>query len=412
MKPRFILLILILGLAIRLLVFNLPPFTFDMQCWINWSNSLARVGPGQFYALNWSDYLPTYLYVLWFFGVVHNLIPQFPQIYLMKIPAVISDLAIGWIIYKLVREKRSAREALLAASFFIFSPFVIFNSSIWGQVDAVLSLILVGSVYFLVTNKEGPAFILLGLAFLFKPQALFFLPLYVLFISHNSRNSGRLISQEKSLLIPGIFNKLILFVGTIFLVGLPFFMNDPFFGLPKMINRSANTYEILSANAMNLWGIFGTWATDKANFLSLSFEVWGLLFLSLGLGFAWLSFLIRKDKDSIFLAASLIVLAYFTLPTRVHDRWLFPFFPFFLVWSARNNFRIISVYLIFSLLHFFNLYFGYTYFNTNFLKINEISQFLSLNFKWFSLVLVLGYGLLCFYTFWFLMCRNPLKSKL
>lgn len=160
--------------------------------------------------------------------------------------------------------------------------------------------------------------------------------------------------------------------------------------------NSFNVYPILSANAMNFWGIFNTWSPDGSVFLSLSGQAWGLMLLSAGLVFSWV-FLKRENPETLFLACSLTVLAYFFLPTRVHERWLYPFFPFFLVYLSRNNLRLGIVYVFLSVLHLFNLYFGYTYFNNNYLKVSSINQFLTDNFKKLSFLSVAIYLFLCLY---------------
>jgi Gpi18-like mannosyltransferase len=298
----------------------------------------------------------------------------------MKVPAALADLSIGYLIYKIVKENRSTKAGLIATSALLFNPVLIFNSSIWGQIDAVFSLLLLVSLYLVVKERLWLAFGCLGLAFLIKPQTVLFLPLVFLYFLKKN--------QAVSEILAGV----LVFIATIFLLSWPFFTGDPILGLPKLILRSASTYPYTSIFAMNFWGIFGTWKPDSATFLGLSYLHWGTILIFLGLILAWGLFWKAKGLSAIFLAASLVVLAFFMLPTRVHERWLYAFFPFFLVAAAQTNkWQLYFIYFLFSTIHFFNLYFVYTYYNVNFLKIEPIANFIGKYFNWFSLICVIIY---------------------
>lgn len=390
-----ILLIFLAGLFLRLLLLPLPAFPIDMTDWIAWAEHLTRVGPGSFYTTIWSDYLPAYLYILWFLSFLHRLIPQIPYEILMKIPSLLADLTLGYLIFKLVKEETESEKcALLASSFLLFNPALVFNSSVWGQIDSFFTLLLFLSVYFLTEKKEALAFIFLAISFLIKPQVIFFLPLFFLYLLREKRAKRFCLSLS-------------LFLATIFVISYPFFLHDPILGLPKLILKSASTYPYASVFAMNFWGIFGTWKPDSQPFLGLSYQIWGFILLCFGVVLALVVFLRDGKLKSIFLSSSLIVLAYFMLPTRVHERWLYPFFPFFLVLAVRlNNLKLWFIYFLLSAIHFFNLYYVYTYYSPNFFKIESVVGFIGKNFSRFSIISVLIYG---FLTLWSL--KGGLSEK-
>ncbi|HEY5601252.1 MAG TPA: hypothetical protein VIK81_04170, partial [Patescibacteria group bacterium] len=81
-----------------------------------------------------------------------------------------------------------------------------------------------------------------------------------------------------------------------------------------------------------------------------------------------------------YLFASLFILAFFLFPTRVHERYLLPVFAFLIVaaFQLKSKF-LIAIYLLLTLIHLANLYFVYSYYNNNFLKIelltNTINQY-------------------------------------
>lgn len=376
--------LLLLAFFLRLILLPLPAFPIDINDWMAWAEHIARVGPGQFYLTIWSDYLPAYLYVLWGLAGLHHFLTRIPYEILLKIPAVFSDLVLGFLIFKLVRKEKSLRYALIVASLFLFNPLTFFLSSIWGQIDSFFALFLFLSVYLLTKKREAPAFIFLAISFLIKPQVILFLPLFFLYLR----------SLKSALFLA------ILFTITVFTLSFPFLPHNPIFGLPKLILKSASTYPYTSLFAMNFWGIFGTWKPDNAIFLNLSFQTWGLLLLGLGVILAWVSFLRSGRPLAIYLSSSLIILAYFMLPTRVHERWLYPFFPFFLIAATLINKRKTwAIYFLLSLTYFLNLYFVYTYYTVNFLKIEQIANFVGRYFNWFSLLAVLIYGWLLVLSF-------------
>jgi hypothetical protein len=88
------------GLILRaLLAFVLFPkegFSTDMQLFAGWATTLARVGPGSFYAsAAGADYPPGYLYILWLLGNA----PASALPLLLKVPAILADLGIALVLY-------------------------------------------------------------------------------------------------------------------------------------------------------------------------------------------------------------------------------------------------------------------------------------------------------------------------
>lgn len=66
----------------------------------------------------------------------------------------------------------------------LFLPFVIFNGSLWKQVDAVYTCFLVITLYEVIKENYTKAFIFYSIAFTFKLQAIIFLPaLLILYIN-------------------------------------------------------------------------------------------------------------------------------------------------------------------------------------------------------------------------------------
>src|SRR5207249_2905422 len=100
-----ILIVLALGLALRLIIAYVLPgsgFANDLASFRGWAHDLFTNGLYGFYARpGFHDYTPGYLYYLWVLGAVSQLLPSLD---LVKIPAILSDLAIGWLIWSMVPE--------------------------------------------------------------------------------------------------------------------------------------------------------------------------------------------------------------------------------------------------------------------------------------------------------------------
>ena len=93
----------------------------------------------------------------------------------IKIPPMLVDIAVGYVLYRLVLGwawpgRRAEALALGAAALYVFNPVTWYDSALWGQTDAAGALVVLLGVAALVRgNSEGAA--LLGvLAALVKPQ--------------------------------------------------------------------------------------------------------------------------------------------------------------------------------------------------------------------------------------------------
>ena len=161
-KNKNIIFVLLLALILRIFLSFFGTLRLDQGTFIAWSSILVKDGLKTFYN-GWSDYLPGYLYVLWFLGKLN--IGVIPQAVLYKLPAIISDLATGLLIYKIILKDPSARRrnekwGLIGASIYLFNPAVWANSSLWGQVDSLTALTSILSIYLLPFNFYLSALVL------------------------------------------------------------------------------------------------------------------------------------------------------------------------------------------------------------------------------------------------------------
>lgn len=371
---------LLFGLIFRLVFSILPGFKIDVDAWFAWAERLNQVGLPNFYSDQiWTNYAPGYLYLLYFLGWVKGLLNiSDAQFYLiLKLPSIFAEVILGLFIYKLIKRK-SFFWANIAATSVLLNPVFIFNSAIWGQIDGFFSLILFLTIYFLIEKKIILSSIFFGLAFLIKPQAIALLPAIILYLIKNFS-------------IENIIRMLLPTVLTILIMSLPFFINQPFTGIIQLFSNMLSDYSYISLFAYNSWGAVGFWVPDNQSWNNLSYQNWG--YILFGIYWAIITYFYFKKKLSLFSLAALATLSFYFLPTRIHERYLYPAIIFLIVYSFSIKSKLlITLTVILSVIHFLNLYYVYVYYNEFYLKLPKtlyfpfLYNFLDTNGKLLSIV--------------------------
>ena len=151
--------ILVIGLIVRLIMaYGIPLFVQtplagsgfrnDLDLFRFWASDLGQHGPFGFYDRGFfADYTPGYLYALWAVGVVGSFVGGVGD--LIKLPSILTDVALAWVVYLMVRDLGAGeRRARLAAVVVLVNPITWFDSVVWGQVDSF------GTVFLLLAIRE------------------------------------------------------------------------------------------------------------------------------------------------------------------------------------------------------------------------------------------------------------------
>jgi dolichyl-phosphate-mannose-protein mannosyltransferase len=320
------------GLLLRvLLAFVLFPkqgFSTDMQLFASWAATLARVGPGSFYATaTGADYPPGYLYVLWLLGNA----PASALPLLLKVPAILADLGVALVIYWAARRWLNERAALIAAALYLFIPVTWYDSALWGQVDAVGALLLIASLVLLIERRSEAAIALAVLAILVKPQEAIGL---VVVLPVLVRRHLILSGSRRRLLTSAAAGAAALALPLV-----PFDIGGVA-GLLRLFQSDTDRYSVLTANAFNLWALVGStplaqifggsggsWTADSLIVVGgmTAVTLGALVLVAIGLVVAG-GLLIRDGRVPILLGFAVVAFAFYAVPTRVHERYLFPFF--------------------------------------------------------------------------------------
>lgn len=386
---------IIIALGFRIYISTFPSFEFDQSAFRFWSLKLAEKGLKDFYFQDFFTINPIgYFYFLWLDGLfIKNFVPWITSNnlsfdLLLKLPVNLTDILTGLFIYYLLNKKWGSKIGLLGFFLYIYNPAIFFNSSVWGQYDTIPALFLLLSTYFLIVKKFPEwALVFFAISLTLKPQTISLAPIIGILLLLNYKFKRWIIS-------------FLTFCITLVLIYLPFFPTNPFYGIYYVNQSSAFLFNCTTCFALNFWGIFGNWQNDLNTILGLSYFRWGLVFYFLLLSIILFTqpFKIKYRIPFVYITSAVMVLIFFSFLTRIHERYLFPFFPFFILGALMLKSRLlIFLYLVFSLLHFLNLYLAYAYYQ-NINKLNGQVMFLMDKFSlisgFFSLVVI---GLLLVY---------------
>jgi Gpi18-like mannosyltransferase len=317
----------------------------DMNCFTAWSDMIFNDGISKFYQSEaFHDYPPGYMYILYILGAIKHIFnPQGGGLYLLiKFPSIVIDLISGFFIYKLAKKKFSDGISSLFAALYLFNPAVILNSSLWGQVDTVYTILIALMIYLISEKKLIPSYFVFALCIFVKPQSFIFTPLLVYGIIENIF----LPKLDKKALVKNLLYGL----GAILMmvvISLPF-------GLKNVIDQYKATlasYPYLTVNAFNIWGALGKNWTG----LNSATTVLGYVLLAVIVAYSAYVFFKSKNKGKYFLVGALLSFSTFMLSTKMHDRYAFPTMMLLLMtFLTTESVKDYFLYLTITLSQFFN----------------------------------------------------------
>jgi Gpi18-like mannosyltransferase/predicted membrane-bound dolichyl-phosphate-mannose-protein mannosyltransferase len=334
------------GVLIRLLMLRTPGFPSDVATFQAWAERLAELGPGGFYEPGYfSDYPPGYLYVLWLLGALLD--GEFLRL-AVKAASIPADIGIAVFAATLVWRTAGRAHAILAAALWMFAPGPIFAGTFWGQVDAVGTVPLMAALVMAGRGRWATAGMLAGLAAMIKPQfgialVLVFAAALILWIRYADWRAAIRVAVAS--------------FATVLALGLPFRAGPS--ELLDLVRSAAETYPYTSLYAFNIWSIVGDfWKPDAA------YVVPGTILLLAGLLGACALLWRRRDVPSMLAAGAIAAFAFYFLPTRAHERYLFPAFALLLPLAAVRA-RLLMPYVVLAISFALSLYFAFTRYPQN-----------------------------------------------
>lgn len=329
--------ILITSLVVRLAIAPwFHGFNYDMFIYGNWADTLQNHRFQDFYSYAESpDHLPGDLYIHWVLSSIFHLfggenLYGAPYRYLLKAFPAIIDIVAAVLIWRFLRSRVSEQNARNAAIAFAANPAIIFLSSAWGQWDVVSGAIFLAGLTALWSPK--PRIILsaalFGWALLIKPPLMLFVLFAVAgFAWHRYRDRAAI--RRIPIELAGLA---ITAAATVTLLMLPFRMSwfDGWaeFSLVSRLQMAADLYPHTTLGAANIWMIaLGSLerVEDSGTIVGVTYQHWGLLLFAVtAIVIFWRT--IKAGLTPMWLVWGMVAIgyAYFLLPTRSHERYLFP----------------------------------------------------------------------------------------
>lgn len=268
-----------------------------------------------------------------------------------KVAAIVSDLGIGLLIYRLLRLyfPRRPRLALIGSIAYLANPAVWYNSALWGQIESFPLFFILLSFWLVLTRKSIPAHAAFVFALLIKQSSIIFIPIFLLL-------SWQKFGLKQT--VKGIFVQVLIFYSAF----IPFFSRpDWLWPFQVYLNRlqtgSGSNY--ITDHAFNVW----IWVThlakvpDTTPILGPVPAVWvGYFIFGLPVALIFLKLIsARLTYSKLFLSSALLPMLSFLLLTKMHERYFAPALPFLILAAAKYRFLWI-IYLIVSLAHWANIY--------------------------------------------------------
>ena len=314
--------LLFFSFLVRILFFPNPGFENDLRAYEVWFNTAAKYGPRPFYnVVIWTDYPPFNVYIFWVFGSIAKNLSFFGSTlmrYIIKLPPNIFDLATSTIIFIFVRKRLNLKMALTSTTLYAFNPALIFDAAVWGQFDPIYTFFLTLSLLLVLESKTELATAAFMLGILTKPQSIALAPLLIFLIVRNYNWRGVITSVGAAAI-------------TVFAVILPleWTNNNPVTFLSSIYFGAYGTYPYTTVNAFNIWSFGGMWEADTTVLLFLNLYTIGWIMFGTLAAFT-LYFVYRRLRISeeivVLFSAFVLFFGFFMLPTRIHERYLFPAF--------------------------------------------------------------------------------------
>jgi len=350
----------------------------DVENHIDWGIRFFEYGAGGFYSpeanvwnYTWPNQPPgsTLLFALIrklfegifaLFWTVNINIPAFPsgiitffdkRLYaaLLQLPAILADFGIAYLLYKIASDIKNRRAGKIAAVVFLINPVIWYNSAVWGQTDATVNFFGLLAFYLLFKNKPTLSVAAFAASLFIKISLAIFLPIYLILLvkKYDLRKLALFV-------LPSVI--------AILLLTLPFSLSSGRNPLSWLIHLYtdkvlAQQQHVITANAFNLWGaLTGLHLQPNSQMLGpLTFEAWGNILLATALAPILYLVIKKQDEKIVYWALAMTAFSVFMLLTNMHERYLFPMFPYFTILAILYR-RLIPVYVAVSAVNLVNLY--------------------------------------------------------
>lgn len=173
-RPAVLAALLPVGLAIFLRALALDYQSQDYQIFLSrWAQAFRDNGGFAAVALPIGNYNAPYLYFL----AAISYLPV-PDLYLIKLFSIFFDVVLAWGGLRLTRHFSGGWRPAGCFCALLLLPTVVLNGACWGQCDALYAALCLHALACGLEKRGAASAVLMGLAFSFKLQTVFLLPLW------------------------------------------------------------------------------------------------------------------------------------------------------------------------------------------------------------------------------------------
>jgi Gpi18-like mannosyltransferase len=302
-----------------------------------WLNQIVNNGGFASLSMRIGDYTPPYVYLLTILSYFPTPNSQEPFLHGIKLISIAFDLLLAFSVYlnaKLYQKKAHLFWPILIALIVFYLPTVIINGSLWGQIDASYTAFSLLSLYYLQKNQPFKSALWFGVAFSFKLQAIFFLPVFILYFWFQYRRKIHYV-----LLVPLMY----------YTLALPSMVaGRSIVDITNIYIYQSDLYQALTLNMPNLYQWF-----PNQRYEELSGLAFGMFAATMGLTFfAMVLQRVRLSQDHILLLGLWsVMVANFLLPA-MHERYLYAadVLAVLVAWQYRDKFYVIVAVQLISFL--------------------------------------------------------------
>ena len=329
-SSAFILLICeLVAFAVRLIVINFVYGGSSVDGYVSTATGLVDLGAAKYY-FNTKVLMPIgSLYVLWVMGLLASplklVMGGMGFAIFVKIPAVLADLVVVFLIYYLANRKYNQYISAIFAGAYAIVPTFFFLSAGWGAYASLGVLFLLLSLTSILDRKYVASIIYFSVALLFSTEALLLAPLFLaylvyVFFKSDDYKMGISITLTSSIIV-------------MYLISIPFILSHFTAGHPFIVvSRYCQAFLAhtgFTENAFSIYGLFGLGAA-KANVASYVFNgiLVGLMMVATILAF----FKSRSRLDLILLSAFTFVFT-FVMTSAVDILLIYPALALLLVYG-------------------------------------------------------------------------------
>ena len=294
-------LLLLLALGARLAVFDYE--TLDYQNFLaRWTAYFRQSGGFAALRQEIGNYNIPYLYFLALFSYL-----PVRDLYLIKWLSVLFDVLLAWSALRLTGRFTNSRGRRLAVFYTVlFLPTVYLNSAVWGQCDSIYAAFLLLGIDLALSGRPRTSMVMAALAFGFKLQAVFVLPLYaVLWMKGDFK-------LKHFLYFPLTY---VLLVLPAVLVGRPFLDT-----LTLYFSQTGSIGSGLNYNSPSIFAIF--WQVQNTKNASAVAVGAAVIFMLNMLGVAWIHRSKLSDQAVLGMALLFAIGIPFLLP-HMHERYFY-----------------------------------------------------------------------------------------